>query len=251
MKLKVLEDYLHEFLNCSNYKDACFNGLQVDGCSEIKKIAVSVSPSEELFEKCVEDKYDLIILHHALIWKGQSLTIKSSHRRRLKLLLENDIALMAYHLPLDAHSQVGNNFLAAKSLGVKNPNSFADYHGQNIGFMGTIDSIGIDDFLEKIQNLYKNKPTIYRFGPNKIKKIGIVSGGASGSVVDAVKEGIDLFISGEVNEHIYQYAKEEGIHFVKAGHYATERLGIKALGEHIKNKFEGLEVNYLDFPVPI
>jgi dinuclear metal center YbgI/SA1388 family protein len=245
-----LTEFLASYLKTEEFNDDCPNGLQVEGRSEIKKIATAVSASLELFEKAAENRADAIIVHHGIIWNYERPVYKGGYRERIRILLEKNINLYAFHLPLDAHEMIGNNACLGKLLGVKNLRPFGSYKGQLIGMRGEIESSEKNLVFRKIENLIGTKAVIYDYGPNKIRTIGIISGGAQKDVNQAVSAGLDLYLTGEVSEHIMHYAKEEKIHFVSAGHYATEKFGVKALGELLMDKFN-LDVIFINIPNPV
>jgi dinuclear metal center YbgI/SA1388 family protein len=245
-----LELFLNDYLKTEEFNDSCPNGLQVEGKKDINRIITGVSASVELFEKAISEKVDAIIVHHGLIWDFERPLYRGGYRERIRLLLQNNINLFAYHLPLDAHPELGNNAQLAKFLDMRNIRPFGDYKGQYIGISGKIAFSSKEECFAKIKKIVKRNLTIFPFGPDNIKNVGIISGAAQKEIKQAVSAGLDLFITGEVSEHIMHYAKEEGIHFVSAGHYATEKFGIIALGNLLKQKFR-LNVNFLDIPNPI
>ena len=249
MQRNELLNYLNEFLDISAFKDICPNGLQVEGRDNVNKIVTAVSAGVELFEKAAACKADAVLVHHGIILDFERPIYKGGYKKRVKILLENDINLFAYHLPLDAHPEIGNNILLAQKLGLSNCQPFADSRGQFIGFRGDTGGISAESFFEKIKDLVNDQALIFPFGKDTINSAGIISGGAQKDVKQAVEENLDLYLTGEVSEHIMNYVKEEGIHFAAAGHYATERFGITALGEHLAQKF-GLDAEFIDIPNP-
>ncbi|MBL7135016.1 MAG: Nif3-like dinuclear metal center hexameric protein [Candidatus Marinimicrobia bacterium] len=250
MKRNELTNYLNTYLRFSEFKDTASNGLQVEGRDEIRKIVTGVSANVELFEKAIELKADAIIVHHGIIWDFEHPVYQGSYKKRIKLLLENDINLYGYHLPLDAHKEVGNNVRIAQILGLKNIEPFGLYNEQFIGFKGEYKFKQAETVLDLVKKEINANAIIFPYGPDKINTVGVISGGAQKEVKQAVLEGLDLYLTGEVSEHILHYVKEEGIHFIAAGHYATERFGVLALGKHIKQKFD-LDVEYVDIPNPV
>jgi dinuclear metal center YbgI/SA1388 family protein len=250
MKRQDLTEYLNGFLKISEFKDYCPNGLQVEGREEINKVITAVSASLELFERAVHERADAIIVHHGVIWDSERPLYRGSYRKRLRLLLTENINLFAYHLPLDAHSEIGNNVQLGQALNLKNLQPFADRHGDYIGIRGTVEDIPKDSFFVKIENLVNRPLIVFPYGADYINQVGIISGAAQKDVVRAVAEGLDVFVTGEVSEHIMHYAREEKIHFVAAGHYATEKFGIMALSDHLSRKFP-LQVKFIDIPNPV
>jgi len=250
MKSEQLEKYLNSYLKADDFTDYCPNGLQVEGKSNIKKIVTAVSASIELFNKAIEQKADAIIVHHGIIWNYERPVYKSSYRERIKILLDNNISLFAYHLPLDAHPTVGNNAQLAKLLGLKSCKPFGDHKGQIIGIKGKIAKISKEKFFEKVKNIVQRELLVFPYGPKFITNVGIVSGGAQKEFSQAISENLDAYITGEVSEHIKYLSQEEKVHYVSAGHYATEQFGVKALGNHLKNKYK-IDVEFIDIPNPV
>ncbi len=250
MKRDELVAYLNDFLRINEFADLGPNGLQVEGREEINKVVTGVSACVDLFEKAIALKADAIIVHHGIIWDFERPVFRGGYKKRVKMLLEHDINLMAYHLPLDAHGQVGNNIQIARSLELINIESFGEYKGKLIGFKGTLPATSKEAFFNLIKEKINPHALFFPYGPDEVVKVGIISGGAQKDVKQAVAEGLDAYITGEVSEHILHYVKEEGIHFVSAGHHATERFGVMALGKHLK-EMSGLDVQFVDIPNPI
>ncbi len=250
MKRDELVQYLNDLLHINEFSDLGPNGLQVEGRSEIRRVVTGVSACVELFERAIALKADAIIVHHGIIWEFERPVFRGGYKKRVKLLLEHNINLLAYHLPLDAHEQFGNNIRIAKILGLQEVEPFGEYKGKQIGFKGRLAKIPEAEFLQRIKEKINTQALIFPFGPKKISTVGIISGGAQKDVKQAVAEGLDAFITGEASEHILHYAKEEGIHFIAAGHHATERFGVLALGDHLR-EMSGLEVHFVDIPNPV
>ena len=250
MRRDDLTDFLTTYLRTEEYDDYCPNGLQVEGRSEVSKIVTAVSASVDLFNEAILRKADTIIVHHGIIWNFERPLYQGGYRERVRLLLEHNMNLYGFHLPLDAHEEVGNNAQLCSLLGVKNVQSFGNHQGQVIGMRGEIKPTSKEVFFAHISDVVSREPVVFDFGPDQIKTVGIVSGDALKEIKQAVAAGLDIYITGEVSEHIMHYAKEEKIHFISAGHYATEKFGIIALGELLKDKF-GLDVSFVDIPNPV
>jgi len=250
MKNYELESYINNLLDAEKFSDFCPNGLQIEGRKEIKKIITGVSSCVDLFEEAIKQNADAIIAHHGVIWNFERPLYNGGYKQRIKLLLENDINLYGYHLPLDGDLTFGNNAEIARILGVENVEPFNAYKGAYIGTSGTLNNIDADEFFDKVKKNINPDTMILPFGPDKINSIGIVSGGAQKEVKQAVLQGFDAFLTGEISEHNYHYAKEEGIHFIAAGHHATEVFGVQALGNHLIEKC-GLDVRFVDIHNPI
>lgn len=250
MQRDDLEKYLEEYLKTADFEDHGPNGLQVEGRSAVKKIVTGVSASVELIEEAISQEADAIIVHHGIIWDFERPVYRGGYKQRLKLLLENDLSLFAFHLPLDAHKEVGNNFQIAAILGLQKLEAFGEYNGQPIGCKGLLKSVEPEEFFALIQEKINAKALIFPYGPHRIRSVGVVSGGAQKEVRQALAHGLDLYLTGEASEYNMHIAKEEGIHFVAAGHHATERFGIRALGEHLQNRFD-VSVEFIDILNPV
>ena len=250
MQRNELDKYLSKYLKTDEFTDYCPNGLQVEGKSNIKKIITAVSASIELFNKAIEQNADAILVHHGIIWNYERPVYKGSYRERVKTLLDNNINLFAFHLPLDAHPIVGNNAQLAKFLGLKSVKPFGDHKGQIIGFKGKINKITKEKFFKLIEGIVKRELLVFPYGPIYIQNVGVVSGGAQKEFSQAITENLDAYITGEVSEHIMYLSQEEKVHYISAGHYATEQFGVKALGNHLKFKFK-IDVEFIDIPNPV
>jgi dinuclear metal center YbgI/SA1388 family protein len=240
-----LIQYLNDYLKVNDVQDYGPQGLQVDGREEVSRIVTGVSASAQLFEEAANIGSDMVIVHHGVLWDRDSRVIKGALKKRLKILLANDISLLAYHLALDKHPELGNNALAAKGLKFENVQPLGD-----LAIQGKIAPIAFSDLLGKVQSLFQFDPLVFPYGPEKIQRVGYCSGGGDREISLAIDAGLDAYITGEAAESTMHLAKEGSIHFFAAGHYATERLGIRALGEHITKKFS-LEVQFIDIPNPI
>lgn len=250
MKREQLDKYLKSYLKADEFTDYCPNGLQIEGKSSIKKIVTSVSASIELFNKAIEQKADAILVHHGIIWNYERPVYKGSYRERVKLLLDNNINLFAYHLPLDAHPIVGNNAQIAKMLNLELIKPFGDHKGQIIGIKGKIVKTTKEKFFKNVESIVERELLVFPYGPNSVTNIGIVSGGAQKEFSQAIAENLDAYITGEVSEHIKYLSQEEKVHYISAGHYATEKFGVKSLGNHLKKKFK-IDIEFIDIPNPV
>jgi dinuclear metal center YbgI/SA1388 family protein len=239
--------YCNKYLNVDSFSDYCPNGLQVESNKHVSKIALGVSACMELFEKAKEINADLIIVHHGLIW-GNQQTITGVYGKRIKFLLENKISLMAYHLPLDAHLEIGNNATIADLLELKNSKSAFKYNGKDIGIQGEIKPIKFEDFLKAIREQFGKSFASYDSGA-LVEKIGICSGGASREVEQAKEYGLDTYITGEIGESTLAFLKEAKMNYIALGHYNSEKTGVKALGEHILENF-GIKSEFIEIDNP-
>ncbi|MEA4861327.1 GTP cyclohydrolase 1 type 2 [bioreactor metagenome] len=247
MKRSELTTYLDAYLEIGAFEplDRSLNGLVVAGDDrEVRKVAFAVDACQSTFEKARQEKADLLVVHHGLFW-GSPLAVTSTHYRRLRTLIEGNLDLYVAHLPLDAHSVVGNNAVMAQKLGLEDQSMFAPYKGRMLGCKGTLaNPSSLADLCKK---LGFDKPVILDFGKDEVREVGIVSGGASGDVHEAIAEGLDLFITGEVEHQIYHEALEHSINVIGGGHYLTEVFGVQALMEHLRQKF-GLSVVFVANP---
>ncbi|NOY58621.1 MAG: Nif3-like dinuclear metal center hexameric protein [Calditrichaeota bacterium] len=237
--------YLDNYLCIRDFKDYGPQGLQVEGKENVQKIVTGVSASVQLFEQAAKAGADMVIVHHGVLWDRENHVLKGGFKKRVKTLLENDITLLAYHLSLDKHPELGNNALAAQKLGLENVEEFGE-----VGVKGDMSPITIKELRGKIRLVFHFEPLIFAFGPEEIEHIGLCSGAAEREISLAIDEGLDAYITGEVSEPIMHLAKEGHIHFIAAGHYATERLGIRALGKHLGEKFN-IDVEFIDIVNPV
>ncbi|MBW3015084.1 Nif3-like dinuclear metal center hexameric protein [Candidatus Woesearchaeota archaeon] len=237
-------NYLDEFLEISKFEDKILNGLQIIGKQEVNKIVVGVSPSLELFQKAVEKKADMIILHHGLIADFNPKVIDNIAKQRLKILFDNDITLLAYHLPLDAHYDSGNNAQLLKKLALDVRERFAKF---DLGYIGEFKSEkDINQLLHEINSILSTEALLLKHGRDNIKTVAIVSG-AGGYEFQSIIGKADVFITGEPKEHMDALAKESKINLIFAGHYNTEKLGVMALADLLKEKFD-IDTEFIDVP---
>jgi dinuclear metal center YbgI/SA1388 family protein len=244
--------HLDELLSPAAFHDYGPNGLQVPGPVEVRTVVTGVSAGAELFERAAELGADLIIVHHGLFWSGAPLALSASAKRRLQLLFDHDMALAAYHLPLDGHPDVGNNALIAAGLGCETHEPFALHRGCAIGVAARFGGEGLPagELVERVQRLTGREPLTFLAGPERVRCIGIVSGSGSDYLGDAVAAGHDAFLTGEPAERVMTHAHEEGIHFIAAGHYATETFGVRRLGDLLAERFD-IRHEFVEIPNPI
>jgi dinuclear metal center YbgI/SA1388 family protein len=243
---------LDRLLQPERFRDYCPNGLQVPGQPAVAKIATGVSAHVELFELARVHRVDLLLVHHGIFWGSGPPVLDAALKRRIQILFEADISLAAYHLPLDAHSGIGNNALLARALGGVDLKPFALHLGEPIGCLTQFEGSGISaaDLFERVGEITSREPLVFSCGPAQVRTLAIVTGAGSDYLADAVAAGADAFLTGEPSERVMAQAKEAGVHFIAAGHYATETLGIQHLGEHLRARF-GLEHVFLDVPNPV
>jgi dinuclear metal center YbgI/SA1388 family protein len=243
---------LDRLLEPHRFSDYGPNGLQVPGRAEVTKVATGVSASAELFERAAIERADMLVVHHGLFWGSGPAAIDTRMKRRLELLFDADMSLAAYHLPLDAHPELGNNALIARALGADTLEPFALHQGEPIGFMGRFSGEGLEasDLFVRAAQLTGRAPLVFDAGPDMVRSVAIVSGAGSDYLSDAVAAGADALLTGEPAERVMTEAHEARIHFIAAGHYATETFGVKRLGEHLCEHFD-LEHVFIDIPNPI
>jgi dinuclear metal center YbgI/SA1388 family protein len=236
--------YAAELLDLGSFEDYGPQGLQVAGAEEVTRVVCAVSASLELFQRAAAAGAQLVIVHHGLLWDNEPRVIDARVRRRLQALFEADINLAGYHLALDAHPEIGNNALLARELGVEVGGRFLEW-----GVGGRV-STTLEDFLARVRERIAPEPLVFAEGPGEIARVAIVSGGGARYLAQAAAEGYDLFLTGEPAEPSLHLARELGITFVAAGHYATERLGVKALTARLAERF-GLEWEFVELPNPV
>ena len=247
----ALVAHLDELLDAPRQADFGPNGLQVEGRREVRRVVTAVSACREVFERAAAAGADLVLVHHGLFWKGMPYPLTGVQYRRVAALIGNGMSLVAYHLPLDRHGELGNNALAARAFGLVEIAPFAPYEGEPIGFRGRFpEPIGIAELLARCERVYGQPPLAFTGGPERLTTLGIVSGGAQKELRSAIDDGLDAYLTGEASEWVMNVAREAGIHYLAAGHYATERLGIRALGEHVAEHF-GIEAEFVDVPNPV
>jgi dinuclear metal center YbgI/SA1388 family protein len=242
---------LDELLDPTAYADLGPNGLQVPGAREVARVVTGVSAQRQLCERAVELGAQLVLVHHGLFWDFQPTGLTPALAERLRPLFKHDINLAGYHIPLDAHAELGNNALLADALGCDAHEPFGDYSGRPIGRKGTFPGgITVQELRERVRHATHREPLIQGAGPERIRAIGIVSGSAADMLPQAVAAGLDAFLTGEPREHVMADAAESGIHFIAAGHYATETFGVRALGDLLAERF-GVEHVFVDIPNPV
>ncbi len=243
--------YTDSLLRAAEFRDYCPNGLQVEGRPEIRRILSGVTASRALIEAAVAAGADALLVHHGYFWKGEDPRIRGMKRARLGLLLANDINLIAYHLPLDAHPELGNNAGLARVLGLRAEGTFGQGEGPELGWHGRLQApLSPAAFAELLEERLGHRPLHLTGGPGTIARIGWCTGAAQGYLEAAAALGLDAFVSGEVSEATAHAAAELGIHYFAAGHHATERYGVQALGEHLAERF-GLVHEFADLYVPV
>lgn len=242
-------EFLDKLLDSPGFPDYGPNGLQVPGAADVSSIITGVSATRELFEVALQKESSMVLVHHGIFW-GDAGALSEMQAGRLRVLLANDLNLVAYHLPLDAHPSVGNNALLIEELGLALEESFGDYKGRSIGFVATSPGIGGEELASTISRRLGREPLHLAYGPERIERVAVIAGSAPDYIEAAAAAGCDAFITGEAAERVNSAAKELGIHFYAAGHHATEKLGVQRLGEALVEHF-GITHEFIDIPNPI
>ncbi len=243
---RELIGFLDDLLDPAAFDDRGPNGLQVPGAGEIKRVVTGVTAQRALFERAVAEEAQLVLVHHGLFWSFSPVGLTPLLAERLRPLFKHDIALAAYHLPLDAHPDVGNNALLATALGVSEHVAFAGI-GRGAVFAQPVPA---PELFARVAAITGREPLVFDAGPPEIRRLAIVSGGAASRLERAVAEGYDAFLTGEPKENVMADAREAGIHFVAAGHYATETFGVRRLGDRLAERF-GIDHVWVDIPNPV
>ena len=232
--------FCDELLDPAAFDDYGPNGLQVPGAREVTKVVTGVSAHLELIERAAAAGAQLVIAHHGLFWKFLPLELTEPMAARLRAAFAADLSVAGYHLPLDGHPGIGNNALIRDGLGFgPSPEEFGEAGGRAIGVVGrSADGVPVDELVQRVQGLTEREPLVFRGGPDLVHSIGIVSGAAASMIHDAVALGLDAFLTGEPAEHVMADSLEGGLHFIAAGHWATETFGVRRLGELIAERFE-------------
>ncbi|MGL4316938.1 MAG: Nif3-like dinuclear metal center hexameric protein [Pseudomonas sp.] len=248
--LTTLVEEANRFLNAARISDYCPNGLQVEGRPQVRRIVSGVTASQTLLDAAVEAEADVVLVHHGYFWKGEDACITGIKRRRLQTLLGNDISLLAYHLPLDMHPEVGNNVQLARQLDITVEGPLDPNNPKVVGLLGSLaEPMSARDFARRVQETLGREPLLVD-GEGMIRRIGWCTGGGQGYIDNAIAAGVDLYLTGEASEQTFHSARENGISFIAAGHHATERYGVQALGDYLARRF-AIEHLFIDCPNPI
>jgi len=246
VRLADLLSSLAQLLSADEYKDYCPNGLQVEGRAQVRKIVCGVSANLALIKQAIERKADAVLVHHGWFWQPKEPVV-GYYKERMRCLLLNDISLIAYHLPLDGHPELGNNAQLARLAGWRTEGRFG---AQNIGFIGQLEKpVSASQMCKKLEELLSRKPLLVGNTRKRIKMIAWCSGGAQGMLEQAVELGVDAYVSGEISEYNPHVAAESNVAYIAAGHHATERFGIQALGNYISERFPVL-CEFIDIDNP-
>ncbi|MDR0402647.1 MAG: Nif3-like dinuclear metal center hexameric protein [Treponema sp.] len=250
LTVAALDTYFRSIFDMEEFYsvDSSMNGLQVDNDgAEIKKIAFAVDAALETFNRCADAEAGMLFVHHGLFW-GEPLALKGVHRERLKFLLERNIALYAMHLPLDQNPRLGNNAALAELLGIENPEPFALYHGKKIGYRGKLKKpLSIEDAVKAVSFMGRPPLGIFPFGKELSETCAVISGGASREALQALDEGVDLYVTGESAHSVYHPVLEGKLNMIAGGHYSTEVWGLRKLMEECAAVLN-IDVEFIDVP---
>ena len=248
MKRKECVEYLDQLLESARFKDYCPNGLQVEGAGEIQRIVAGVSACRALIDAAVTRGADALLVHHGWFWRGEEGRVTGFRKARMQTLLAHDINLIAYHLPLDAHPELGNNARLAAVLGWQAEGRFGE---QDLGWTGRpAVPQTLAEMARNIAGRLRRAPLTIGDADRSIERVAWCSGGGQGYFEQAVSLGVDAFVSGEISEPAVHLARESGVAYLAAGHHASERLGVQALAGHVSAKF-GLECEFVDIDNPV
>lgn len=248
---KELLLYLHQLLSCDRFNDYAPNGMQVEGKDQIKRICTAVTASDDVISQAIDWNADALLVHHGYFWRGESPVITGMKRRRLHKLLSHDINLLAYHLPLDCHLELGNNACLAKLFAVNSVQMHRAGGTDNLLWSGLLSTaMTHTEFTEFLASKLERLPLAIQGHDQKISRIAWCSGGAQDFIDEAKHLGVDAYLSGEISERTYYQARELGLNYYACGHHATERYGIQALGAHLSSYFH-LEHQFFDSANPV
>ncbi|CAG9001256.1 MAG: GTP cyclohydrolase 1 type 2 [Candidatus Celerinatantimonas neptuna] len=246
-----LQNILNEKLSALSIKDYCPNGLQIEGRNEINRIVTGVTASQALIDQAIEQEADALLVHHGYFWKGESQVLTHMKGRRIASLLGHQINLLAYHLPLDIHTELGNNAQLAARLDIKIRRTLEPWDKWSVAVVGELTNAREgSEIAAMIEKSLQRKPLHIQGHQRPIKKIGICTGGGQSYLSLAAEQGLDAFISGEISEQTTHIAREMGIDYFSCGHHATERYGVKALGEWLSDE-HSLDVRFIDIDNPV
>ena len=249
---KTLEKWLNDYLEVDKVPDYLPNGLQIEGKDSVGKIVTAVSINLEVVEAALKNNADAIIVHHGMFWKSDESVIRGYRKKRVKKIIENDISLFAYHLPLDLHPEISNNRLILKGLGVdeiEDPEDTGNRH--SFGLKGVFKSPPLfEELVQNVNGLFGIDARFFHYGTDRISSLYVVSGAGRNMIDQVIPLGVDAYLTGDAQENTEYVAKEEFLNYIYAGHYNTEKPGIKELGEQIKRHFQ-IDVQFIDIANPL
>jgi len=242
---------LKTLLRPEQFKDYCPNGMQVEGKPQVQRLVTGVTACQALIDRAIEADADMLLVHHGYFWRGEDETITGIKKTRIEALLKHNISLLAYHLPLDVHGELGNNATLGRLLGFKATGDLGKQNNNSIGLTGELETPLSGEGLGVLLEARLGRPALHIPGKvNPIRTVGWCTGAAQDFIELALKAGVDAYITGEVSEQTVHFARETGIHFFAAGHHATERYGVQAVAAHLVEKF-GLEHEFIDIDNPV
>lgn len=248
MQLNELSDYIGRMLEVDRFRDYCPNGIQVEGKGQVLHLATAVTASQYVLEAATAWGADAILVHHGYFWRNENAALTGIKKRRIAHLLSHDVSLLAYHLPLDAHPELGNNAQLAQRLGLTPEGRFGE---QDIAWHGSLQHpCSLDEFARRTSDALKRPAQVIGSGERRLQRLAWCSGAGQGYFEQAIALGVDAFLTGEISEQCVHLANETGVAFISAGHHATERYGVQALGEHLANEF-GLTHHFIDQDNPV
>ena len=248
MHLQDLCEFCHEYLQVDEFDDYCPNGLQVEAGDRVERLVCGVTASQALIETAIEQGADTLLVHHGYFWKGEAQPLVGYKGRRIRSLFRHGISLLAYHLPLDVHPEVGNNAQLAKVMDWR---VNARFGAQNLVLAGEPDEPQtLGEMTQALEQKLDTDVLAIAAGKHRIEKIAWCTGAAQDFIEVAAARGVDAFVSGEVSEQTFHLARELGVHYLAAGHHATERFGVQALAAEIGARF-GIDQGFVDIPNPV
>ena len=243
-----LDAYLDQYLEVARFRDYCPNGLPVEGRATVERLVTGVTASLALLDAAIALHADAILVHHGYFWRGEDPRLVGTRRKRIALLVRHDLNLFAFHLPLDAHPDVGNNAALGRVLGFDVQGRFGE---QDLGFHGEAEGVvTLGDLAARVEERLQRPPLVVGEPTRPIRRIAWCTGAAQSYLEDAVRLGVDVYMSGEISEQTVHLARESGVAFIAAGHHATERYGVQALGVHLAGRF-GIDHRFIDVPNPV
>lgn len=251
VSLKQLENDLNQLLKSEQFTDYCPNGLQVEGRSEVTRVVTGVTACKALIEAAAEQEADLLLVHHGYFWRGEDQSITGLKKSRIECLLQHQMSLIAYHLPLDFHDEFGNNVQLAKVLGFEITGELGRQNNRPIALSSNLaEAMSFDELNKLLANRLGREPFAIEAGDAPVKSLAWCTGAAQSHIQLAVDAGVDAYITGEISESTVHIAREAGLHFFAAGHHATERYGVQALGNYLAEKYS-LEHQFIDIDNPV
>ena len=249
--IQTLMAALDGLLTPQAFQDYCPNGLQVEGKPQIEKLVCGVTASQAFIDQAIAEKADAVFVHHGFFWKGEDPRVVGMKRKRLQALINNNINLIAYHLPLDAHPQLGNNAQLATLLDIEITGGLEAGNELSVGNVGRLSQpVSASAFAEKVAQVLNRQPQVIEGGDHTITTIAWCTGAAQNYIEKAINCKVDAYLSGEISESTVHTAREMGIHYFAAGHHATERYGVQAVGKFLAEKFE-IECQFIDSDSPV